>query len=421
MERITESEMESRIQVAAEATAKEYLDKDLAAIVQAKVDEALQGREGEGGAAVVPAKLFDEQEPQKSPDDVELGSRFACYVRALALAKNDSSKAAQIARAWGRIDVAEAIDRSEEKALSTDIPGAGGFLVPTEFSAEVIELLRASGVVRGLGPTVIPMASGTIKMPKITTGSAAQYIGENVNAPKTELTTGQIHMTFKKLAAIVPISNDLIRYAAPAADTVVRDDIIRALTAREDLAFIRDDGTNGKPKGIKNWIHNDNKFVANTTVNLQNVTNDLGKCMQLLMDAEINLVIGQGGTGAIDVRAGWMLNPQQWRYLTTIQTGLGTHAFRDEMLRGTLWGYPYRVTTQVESTTVYFGAFAHAMIGESLGLTVDASESAAYHDGNSVVAAFSLDQTVIRVLAEHDFALRHDKAFALITSVTWGA
>jgi hypothetical protein len=38
-----------------------------------------------------------------------------------------------------------------------------------------------------------------------------------------------------------------------------------------------------------------------------------------------------------------------------------------------------------------------------------------------VQATFSLDQTVVRVIEEHDFALRYDKAFALIQNVTWGA
>jgi hypothetical protein len=51
---------------------------------------------------------------------------------------------------------------------------------------------------------------------------------------------------------------------------------------------------------------------------------------------------------------------------------------------------------------------------------VDASQEAAYNDGSSVQAAFSQDQTVIRVLAEHDFALRYDKAFTLISSTLWG-
>lgn len=352
---------------------------------------------------------------------LEQGMLFARYVRALAAAKNDKERAVKVARSWGYTDVADALHASNEKAMSAGDPLAGGFLVPIEFSQDVIELLRASGVVRSLNPLTMPMTTGSVKVPRITGGVTASYIGENTNIGASSVTTGQLTMTFKKLAALVPISNDLLRYSLPAADGIVRDDSVRALAAREDLAFIRNDGTSGTPRGLKNWIDPANKFAANATVNLANVTSDLGKCMQLIMDANITLIIQQGATGGIDVRPGWIFSPRQWKYLTTVQTGTGQYAFRDEMLRGTLWGFPYRVTTQCENSTVYFGCFAHAVIGESMGLIVDASQEAAYYDGSNVVAAYSQDQTVIRVIAEHDFALRHDKAFSLIDTVTWGA
>jgi HK97 family phage major capsid protein len=387
---------------------KDTVGKEVAEVVEQRVkDLAPEGAE----------QLFEQKEPeQKERPEREKGADFALCARALARGKNDPEKAIAVLHEWGQKDVAG----MWEKAMGSNVPEAGGFLVPTEFSSDVIELLRASGSVRGLNPSSVPMMSGTIKVPKITSGTSASYIGENTNIGKTELETGQLTLTFKKLAALVPVSNDLIRYAAPSADTIVRDDLVRSIVAREDLAFIRDDGLSGKPKGIKEWIHADNKFTANTTVNLANVTSDLGKCMELLMDANINLVVGQASSPAIDARPGWLFNPQQWRYLTTVQTGLGTHAFREEMLRGTLWGFPFRVSTQVEDDTVYFGAFAHAVIGEAMGLSVDVSDTAAYSDGSNVVAAFSQDQTVIRVIVEHDFALRHDKAFALIDTVTWG-
>ncbi len=393
-------------------TVKELLGGgDVSDLIRKNVETVLNKPPEDGGVAKHLMGGGEPEEPTKA-------ASFGSYVRAICAGKNDPEKAAIWAAKSGYQGVADAIT----KAMDSGIATAGGFLVPDEFSQEVIELLRATGVVRGLNPTTIPMSSGSIKVPKITSGSSASYIGENTNIGKSELATGQVHLTFKKLAALVPISNDLIRYAGPSADGVVRSDVIAALSTREDLAFIRNDGTNGTPKGIKNWIHADNKFDADATNSLATVTNDLGKAMQRLMDAEINLVIQQGGTGnAAGTRAGWMMSPQTWRFLITIQTGLGTHAFRDEMLRGTLWGYPYRVTTQVESTTIYFGAFVHAVIGEALALQVDASETAAYNDGSSVQAAFSLDQTVIRVIAEHDFALRHDKAFALIEAVTYGA
>ena len=358
---------------------------------------------------------------RRGHDGLEKGMLFARYCRCLAAAKNDKDRAVKVARMWGYADVAEGLEKSAEKAMSAGDPLAGGFLVPIEFSQDVIELLRASGVVRSLNPMTMPMSSGSIKVPRITTGVTAAYIGENSNITKSELKTGQLTLTFKKLAALVPISNDLLRYSAPSADAIVRDDSVRSISSREDLAFIRGDGLSGTPTGLKNWINGANKFTANATVSLANTTTDLGKAMQAIMDADITLIIQQGATGGVDVRPGWIFSPRVWRFLTTVQTGTGQYAFRDEMLRGTLWGFPYRVTTQCENSTVYFGCFAHAVIGESLGLIVDASQDAAYHDGTNVVAAFSQDQTVIRVIAEHDFALRHDKAFSLIDTVTWGA
>lgn len=417
MAMMTKEQLKDQIRDVTLPLIKETVGKDVADLVKEAVASALAASRAESpdpAKQLIAAASGDASRQQKSLS-------FGAYVRALAGARNDKARAVKIAEAWGYRDVADALSKSVEKAMSAGDPLAGGILVPTEFSQEVIELLRASGVVRSLQPLTMPMTSGSIKVPRITSGSTAAYIGENTNIGKSEVGTGQITLTFKKLAALVPVSNDLIRYSAPSSDQIVRDDMIRALSAREDLAFIRGDGTSGTPMGLKNWIASSNKFAANGTVSLANVTSDLGNALKLIMDANITLIIQQGATGGVDVRPGWIFSPRVWKYLTTVQTGLGTYAFRDEMQRGTLWGFPYRVTTQCEDTTVYFGAFAHAVIGEAMGLMVDASQEAAYHDGSGVVAAFSQDQTVIRVIAEHDFALRHDAAFSLITGVTWGA
>lgn len=414
----------------------EVAGKQVADVVRATVESEFASRDK--AAPRMPdyvAQMFAEAAQKHSPAvKAEPGVTFARYLRALAAARNDKEKAVKIAKGWGYSEVAEGLEKSIEKAMAAGDPTAGGFLVPQEFSQDVIELLRASGVVRSLGPTVMPMTTGAVKVPRITAGTAASYVGENTNIAKSQLAVGQLSLTFKKLAVLVPISNDLLRYSAPSADGIVRDDAVRAMSAREDLAFIRGDGTDGTPRGLRSWIAAANRFDAESTVSLAGVTSDLGNCMRVIMDQNINLVLQQGATGAIDVRPGWIFSPRTWKYLTTVQTANGQYAFRDEMLRGTLWGFPYRVTTQVPTTMtsagastggtlseVYFGAFAHAVIGESLGLIVDASQDAAYHDGSNVVAAFSQDQTVIRVMAEHDFALRHEGAFALIEKVSWGA
>jgi len=111
----------------------------------------------------------------------------------------------------------------EEKALAASDAVSGGFLVPPQFSQEIIEFLRPASVVRKLGPVIIPMPTGTFRIPKMTQGSTFTYQGENSNAGKTQPTFGNVTLTFKKLSGVVPISNDLMRYSSPGADAIVRD------------------------------------------------------------------------------------------------------------------------------------------------------------------------------------------------------
>jgi len=421
---------------------KEYVGPTVAELVRDAVAQSLAARPkgyvenllGGGASGTDVAKA-------KQP-----GLAMARGLRAIAAAKmlgGGAERAIDVLRGWGDTEMAEAWAAGRQKALAAGDPTAGGFLVPIQFSTDIIELLRPSAVVRSLDPSIMPMPMGSVKVPKITQGATASYIGENANILQSQEGTGQLTLTFKKLAALVPLSNDLVRYSSPSADSIVRDDMVRAMATREDKAFIRDNGTSGTPLGIRGWINATNKFNANGTVNLANVTIDLGKAIQKLMAADVPLIVAQFPPGGpnqvqpITARPGWIMSPRTYMYLTTVQNGQGFYAFRPEMMTGTLWGFPYRVTSQVletmaagnpptdtggTQTEVYFGAFAHAVIGEALGLMVDASMEAAYANAaGTVVAAFSQDQTVVRVLAEHDFALRYDKAFSLIQQVTWGS
>jgi len=74
-----------------------------------------------------------------------------------------------------------------------------------------------------------------------------------------------------------------------------------------------------------------------------------------------------------------------------------------------------------DESEIYFVDFAEIMVGEVEGIIVDASDTAAYHDGSNVVAAFSQDQTVIRAIVQHDMAPRHNTSIAVLTAVDWGA
>ena len=353
-----------------------------------------------------------QKEGNKMETKEDKGLQVARIVRALAASKGDPERAAAYAKKnFGDDEIV--------KALSVGTLNAGGYIVPEEYSAEIIELLRPQSVVRRMGAVTIPMATGTLNIPKLAGGGSASYIGENTDIGVTQPTFGTVQLTWKKLAAIVPISNDLLRFSSPAADSIVRDDLVMAMALREDAAFIRDDGVGNVPKGLRYWAPVSNRIPATTgTPTLATVTTDLGKLILALKKANVRFI-----------RPGWLMSPRTEMFLLTLRDGNGNFAFRPEMLAGRLFSYPYAVTTQIpenlgagkNESEIYLVDFADAIIGESTQLIIDASTEASYYQDDALHSAFSLDQTLIRVIAEHDFAMRHEESVAVLTGVTWSA
>jgi HK97 family phage major capsid protein len=100
------------------------------------------------------------------------------------------------------------------------------------------------------------------------------------------------------------------------------------------------------------------------------------------------------------------------------------------MMRGTFWGWPYYTTTAIpinlstlartSESEIYLIDMADAALGESLNLTVDASQEAAYTEGGTLVSAFQNDQTVIRAISEHDLVMRRQESIAILQGVIYG-
>lgn len=348
-----------------------------------------------------------------SAQDREKGLTASRVIRAIVFgAGSKTGLAGALKHAKERWD-----DPVVEKALSSSDPSAGGFLLSEETSTDLIEVLRPMGAVTSLSPRFVSLDSGLLQIPKVTTGSSGGWIGENTNAPATQPVFGQAVLVAKKYSSLVPISNDLIRRSSTAAEEFIRDDLTADIASATDLEYIRGDGTAGTPEGLRNLAASGNVVAANGTVNLANVTIDLGKALQGLMDNNVKMI-----------RPGWIFNARQWRYLYTVQTTTGAYAFKPEMDQNTLFGFPFRITSQIPNTLgggteseVYFADFADIVIGQGTNILIDASTEAAYHDGSNVVAAFSLDQMVIRAIIETDIITRHAESIFVLTTVKWGA
>lgn len=138
------------------------------------------------------------------------------------------------------------------KALAAGGQSTGGALVPQQFVADLIELLRAATVVRRAGARTIDMATGNLTIPRLAGGATSAYQDELDDIGVSAETFDDVQFNAKKLTTLVPVSNDLIRRAAMAVDTIVRDDLIASASRREDLAFLLGAGTAKDPIGILN-------------------------------------------------------------------------------------------------------------------------------------------------------------------------
>jgi HK97 family phage major capsid protein len=349
-------------------------------------------------------KAARDAELNSKGETVEPGIRLARSAKLMILAKNDVEKAAALSSKFYTNDKHL---HSSMKALAASVPTDGGFLIPEQYSEEVIPLLRNQAVFRSMGARSLPLQGGNLNIPRMLGGATSYYIGENQDAKGSKPSFGNMRLSSKKLVTMVPISNDLIRSTSAEADRMIRDDMIKSMALAEDFAAMYGKGTEYSPRGV---FHTDG--VEKKKLSAAPDSDNLGDFVGTLMSKNINWN-----------NVGWIFNGRVWNKLYHLKTSTGAYLHREELNAGKFLGFPYKVTNQIGSagtnlaTDIFFGDFAEFLIGEEMGLEMLASNEATYQDGGELVSAFSRDQTVIKVTAKHDFGVRHPEAFVIGTDV----
>lgn len=304
----------------------------------------------------------------------------------------------------------------QARTLVAGIGPSGGFIIGEEFYPEIIELLRNRAVVRKLGALVLPMAAGNLTMPRLQGGATAAYIGEATATNASQESFGQLRFTARKLMALVPVSNDLLKFASQRADEYVLSDMMDQVAVAEDAAFIRGPGTEYTPKGMRFWAPPATNVLTSAGTGLSNFVADLEAMESALESANVRMI-----------NPGIILNPRSKNSIKLLQSTTGQFVFRDEMKDGTLDGYPYAYTNNIpknlgggSQTEWYLADMADAVIADVPGLEVEVSKEAAYVDGaGTMQAAFSQDVSVLRVIERHDFGMRHEQSVAVMTQVAY--
>lgn len=346
----------------------------------------------------------------------------AIAVVALSRAAGDEKTIPGVLKGWGYEFEAKAFEAERQKAFTSGLLTDGGSLVPQNFASEVIELLRKKTVIRRAGYRQVPLANDNLSIGRQSSASSASYDGEGVAITPSKPGTDMVQLSAKKLRSLVVISNDLIRNASISAEEFVRADMLAVMALREDLAFIRGDGTSNTPRGLRFETAAGNVFAQTAASpkapTIAEVATELNK---LFFKLETNDV------DAVGPRL--IISPRTKFYLASLRDGLNNPVYEAEIGRGTLRGVPFFTTNQIpenlggttDESEIYYYETDCLMIGDAMSMELTVVPNGTYEESGSTKSGLSRDETVMRVISKHDSRLRHNVAAAVVTGVRWGA
>lgn len=365
------------------------------------------------------------KESSAIPSKDTRGLDFARALKAQAVAKMTGREARDVANEWGKRSgsrhyaaIADQLAQVREaRAMGEGTFSAGGSLVPSPAMGEFIDLTYAKTLAIELGANVIDI-NRALDLGKMTAGATAYYVEELGNITPSQPTTGKVSLSAKKVAAVVPISNELLRNPSAGADRIVRDNLVRTIANRRDLSFYRGTGSAGQPRGMLYWRNSANTDTQGGTT----VADKVADTIQLIR------MVDESNVG-LDAAAAFVMAPRvKWALAATYDSGVGL-VFASMLNSGTLWGFPVGSTTAIpknlggggNESEIHFGLHADTIIGidENTPPEVELFVNGTYHDGSNLVSGISADASVFRILEGHDVVLQHDLAWATLTAITW--
>ena len=292
-----------------------------------------------------------------------------------------------------------------QKTLTASVPADGGFTVPIAFSPDYIKALYANTILEKLGVRKVPMPNGNLSIPKMTAKASAYWIGEAEKITSSQAQFGEVNLKAKKLASLTPISNDLLRYNAVGIDGWIADDLMRNAKVELDDAFLNGTGTAHTPLGLKN------------VTGVQTWAPSSGTALSLKTPTEMLAKLKSKNIPMENVK--WLLNPMGEAWLEDLAFSSGPFAF-PSLDEGKLKGYEV-----IESATVgynesgspvtadfWVGDWSQFLWGVGYDISVEMSREGTFADGHgNQISAFQNDLTLVRLITEHDFGVKHPEAF----------
>lgn len=290
----------------------------------------------------------------------------------------------------------------------------GGALVAPPEQGELIELLRNKEALVNAGARTVPLPpQGRIRFPRQTGASTVFWVGENKPITPSDIGTGDVTMQAKKLAVVIQAPNELIRFASPAAEALMRDDMTKSLALGLDLAGLEGAGGDTTPRGLRNFQNINLVESSQPGVNGDKlVAEDIYRMVAVVEESNAEF-------------EGFIMRPKTlWKYFQmrfdAVAQGDASGGFLFSLIREagdsmkpSLAGFPVTKSTQVSQvrakgdatnlSEIFGGMWSDLLIG-----MFGAVEFSATNSGDTT---FLSDQTWVKGILSADIVARHEAAF----------
>jgi HK97 family phage major capsid protein/HK97 family phage prohead protease len=295
----------------------------------ATVDEATRSRSG--------SDIRVRIEPKKLP----AGTMFTRYVLALARTKGDLMMAERqiMGNEQWMAETPELLDiikTAVNAGTTTDSTWAGPLVNYQIMTQEFIDYLRPRTIIGRIpGLRRVPFK---IKVPRQTGAATVNWVGEGKVKPLTSMAFDSITMEFAKIAGIIPLTEELVRFSNPSAEALVREELANAIVQFMDSQFV--DPTKASndvsPASITNGV-TPTTATATTAAGLR---------------ADIKtLVAGFLANNYNTAGLVWLMTQQQALAISLMQNSLGQAVFPGLTLDGgTLAGLPVVTSENIPAT-----------------------------------------------------------------------
>lgn len=375
----------------------QQLEKDIAAIkvnIKRTEDQIAEIEKAKKTATPVEGQTtqqaLNSTNPNGSQPQVQVKSNLpkgvglALVVKANALAHKERLNTLDVLKSWNAPE--QVINFAIAKAnigTTTGSDFASALVDQQNLTNEFVELLRPATIIGQLsGFRNVPF---NVKIPTQTGSTSVQWVGEAKAKPTTDMKFSNITLSKSKLAGIVLLSDELLRFSSPAADALVRDDLVKTISQFIDGQFLDPNKAEAdeSPASILNGVD----AIKSTGVTAEAYKNDLLSCIEKYTESN------QGSDGTY-----WLMSETRAATISMLRDALGNTYFAGMSFglgQKTLLGLPV-VTSQTVGNKIALVKPSEILLADDGGVDFAISNEATITNGTETVNLFQNNLSAIR-------------------------